>query len=117
TPRLASWRWRMIFCPARSVASAMRAQSDDRRRTRLADPAAGAIAGVVALGGVLPAAAALGGGSGPDAADRRTAFNRLATRLCDTHLPRNFAHCASKVIAESELQPRCAGIFRQLTLN
>jgi hypothetical protein len=28
-PRLASWRWRMIFCQARSVASAMRAQSDD----------------------------------------------------------------------------------------
>src|ERR1700694_3049950 len=73
----------MIFCPARSVASAMRAQSDDRRRTRLADHAPGAIAGAVALGGVLPIAAALGGRPRLDAPDRRAAPGAPVCRRAD----------------------------------
>jgi putative transposase len=50
----------MIFCPARSVASAMRAQSDDRPDAPAVDRASGATARPVALVAVLPVAADLG---------------------------------------------------------
>src|SRR5512135_1559018 len=72
-PRLASWPWRTIFWPARSVASAMRAQNDDRPDAWAADRAPGAAAGLVAFVGVLPAAADAGSRLGIDAAHRRAA--------------------------------------------
>ena len=83
TPRSANWRSRTIFCPARSVASARRAQNDDRGGTRLADHAAGTVAGAVALGGVLPAAADAGCRSDADAANRRAASRPPVCRIAD----------------------------------
>src|ERR1019366_2896935 len=51
--RLASWRWRTIFYPARSIASATRAQSDDRTRCRAACDTPGRDAWAFAIIGLL----------------------------------------------------------------
>ncbi len=56
--------------PARSVTTAMRAQSDDRYRSPAAGGSTGAVAGAVALIGLLPAPAHLGRGFGLDAPHR-----------------------------------------------
>src|SRR5437773_3732969 len=70
TPRSGNWRWKMIFWPARSVASAMRAQNDDRFDARTVAGAPGAATRPVALVGVLPATADVGRRPGVDAAYR-----------------------------------------------
>jgi hypothetical protein len=61
------------YWPARSVASAMRAQSDNRPQPPAVDPAPGAAAQCFALIRVLPRAADFGGRPGADAPYRRAA--------------------------------------------
>jgi len=55
------------FCPARSVASPKRAQSDDRSDAPSAADSAGEIAGAVALVGLIPSGADAGVGFDADA--------------------------------------------------
>src|SRR5680860_512503 len=78
-PRAANWPWKMIFWPARSVAATMRAQGDDRSDPQAAHCSANAVAGGVALLGLLHASADAGSGSGADAKHRSAA---LGTSVC-----------------------------------
>src|SRR5665213_3670658 len=88
-PRSASWRWRMIFWPARSVASAMRAQNDDRSDARFAARAPDATARPVPVIDLLPAAAATDARarSAADAVDRRAASRAPVRRQSDAARP------------------------------
>ena len=73
-PKSASRHWKLIFWPAPSVASAMRAQRNDRRHTPIADAPPGRVAGDLTLEFVLPTAPDIGCRLGVDAADRRAAL-------------------------------------------
>src|SRR5258706_2884718 len=72
-PRSGSSRWKSIFWKSRSVASAMRAQSDDHQGACTAGEAAGAVTRYFTVERVLPADANVRERSGIDARHRRTA--------------------------------------------
>ena len=65
--------WKLIFWKSRSVASAMRAQSDDHQVPSITGETTGGVAGDLASERALPAGANVREGSGADARYRRAA--------------------------------------------